>query len=133
MCIRDSHPSEHKACEWQAAANGMVGLESALRVVHESMVETGLLSWTDVARVLSTAPARIGSLSGHGTPVTVGQPAEFTLYDASARTPFTEASLRGRSLNSPYLGRELPGSVEWTVHRGYATLAEGAVVEGINA
>lgn len=123
------HPSESKSCEWQAAANGMVGLESALRVVHQSMVETGLLGWSDVARVMSAAPARIGSLSGHGTPLEVGQPAEFTLYDASARGTFTQADLRGRSVNSPYLGRDLPGRVEWTVHRGYATLANGAVVE----
>ncbi|MGX1694855.1 dihydroorotase [Microbacterium keratanolyticum] len=123
------HPSESKSCEWQAAANGMVGLESALRVVHQSMVETGLLGWSDVARVMSAAPARIGSLAGHGTPLEVGQPAEFTLYDASVRGTFTQDDLRGRSVNSPYLGRDLPGSVEWTVHRGYATLANGAVVE----
>ncbi|GAA2917696.1 dihydroorotase [Microbacterium keratanolyticum] len=123
------HPSESKSCEWQAAANGMVGLESALRVVHQSMVETGLLGWSDVARVMSAAPARIGSLAGHGTPLEVGQPAEFTLYDASVRGTFTQDDLRGRSVNSPYLGRDLPGRVEWTVHRGYATLANGAVVE----
>lgn len=123
------HPRESKACEWPAAANGMVGLESALRVVHQAMVETGLLSWTDVARVLSAAPARIGSLAGHGTPLAVGQPAELTLYDADARGSFTEEDLRGRSLNSPYIGRELPGQVRWTVHRGYATLADGLLVE----
>ncbi|WP_067246947.1 dihydroorotase [Microbacterium resistens] len=127
------HPDESKACEWQAAANGMVGLESALRVVHQSMVATGLLDWTDVARVLSTAPARIGSLAGHGTPIAVGEPAEFTLYDADAGGEFTTADLRGQSVNSPYLGRDLPGSVRWTVHRGYETLADGAVVEELDA
>ncbi|MFE2772357.1 dihydroorotase [Microbacterium resistens] len=126
------HPDESKACEWQAAANGMVGLESALRVVHQSMVATGLLDWTDVARVLSTAPARIGSLAGHGTPIAVGEPAEFTLYDADAGGEFTAADLRGQSVNSPYLGRDLPGSVRWTVHRGYETLADGAVVEELD-
>ncbi|WP_022877382.1 dihydroorotase, partial [Microbacterium sp. B19] len=47
------HPAEAKSCEWAAAANGMVGLESALRVVHQAMVETGLLEWIDVARVRS--------------------------------------------------------------------------------
>ncbi|MGO8610163.1 dihydroorotase, partial [Rhizobium johnstonii] len=50
------HPAESKSCEWQAAANGMVGLESALRVVQQSVVDTGLLSWDDVARVMSSAP-----------------------------------------------------------------------------
>lgn len=121
------HPSEAKACEWQAAANGMVGLESALRVVHQAMVQTGLLGWEDVARVMSAAPARIGSLTGHGTPIAAGQPAEFTLYDAAARGVFAEADLHGQSTNSPYLGRELPGKVLWTVHRGYLTLEDGVL------
>jgi len=123
------HPSESKACEWQAAANGMVGLESALRVVHQSMVQTGLLEWSDVARVMSAAPARIGQLSGHGTPLEVGQPAQITLYDPSVAGTFTTSDLHGRSENSPYLGRELPGRVEWTIHNGVVTLAAGAVAE----
>ncbi|WP_040164398.1 dihydroorotase [Microbacterium gorillae] len=123
------HPDEAKSCEWAAAANGMVGLESALRVVHTAMVETGLLEWTDVARVLSKTPARIGGLAGHGTDLAAGQPAEITLYDPSAGGVFTTDDLRGRSVNSPYLQRELPGSVRWTIHRGRPTLADGELVE----
>ncbi len=123
------HPHEHKACEWQAAANGMVGLESALRVVHGAMVETGLMDWADVARTMSAAPARIGLLAGHGTPLEAGQPAEITLYDPSVRGVFTEADLHGRSENSPYLGQDLPGRVVWTIHRGAPTVADGVLVE----
>lgn len=127
------HPAEHKACEWQAAANGMVGLESALRVVHQSMVQTGLLGWADVARVLSETPARIGMLSGHGQSLEAGSAANITLYDADAEGSFTAADLHGRSVNSPYLGRDLPGRVEWTIHRGSVTLAEGVLPEEIGA
>jgi len=122
------HPSESKTCEWSAAANGMVGLESALRVVHQTMVDTGMLTWADVARVMSRTPARIGRLSGHGTPLAAGEPAELTLYDTTAGGTFTTADLRGRSVNSPYLGRELPGRVVWTIHRGTPTVADGAPV-----
>lgn len=127
------HPSEHKTCEWQAAANGMVGLESALRVVHRSMVATGLLGWDDVARVMSSAPARIGRLSGHGTPLEVGAPAHIALYDASVEGVFTEADLHGRSANSPYLGQDLPGRVEVTVHGGVVTVEGGELVEELRA
>ncbi len=123
------HPSENKTCEWSAAANGMVGLESALRVVHASMVETGMLGWDDVARVMSATPARIGSLAGHGTPISAGQPAEITLYDPSVRGTFQVGDLRGRSVNSPYLDTELPGQVRFTIHRGYLTVADGELVE----
>ena len=127
------HSSEHKACEWQAAANGMVGLESALRVVQQSMVDTGLLAWRDVARVLSETPARIGMLAGQGRPLAGGEPGHLTLYDPAAGAAFTEADLRGRSVNSPYLGRELPGSVEWTIHGGVVTIEAGRIAEELRA
>ncbi|WP_375384373.1 dihydroorotase [uncultured Microbacterium sp.] len=121
------HPVEAKSSEWQAAANGMVGLESALRVVHTAMLDTGLLTWADVARVMSHTPARIGRLEGHGTPLTAGQPASLTLYDPAPVRTFTTDYLRGRSANSPYLGRELPGEIRWTIHRGRVTVADGVL------
>jgi dihydroorotase len=107
----------------------MVGLESALRVVQLAMVDTGLMTWGDVGRVMSREPARIGRLEGHGTPLTAGQPASVTLYDPSSRRTFSTADLRGRSINSPYLGRELPGEVRWTLHRGVPTVVDGALLE----
>ncbi|GMA97006.1 hypothetical protein GCM10025881_38300 [Pseudolysinimonas kribbensis] len=56
------HPVESKEAAWAEASFGMVGLESALSVVQAAMVDTGLLGWVDVARVLSSAPAAIGRL-----------------------------------------------------------------------
>ena len=121
------HPVEAKQSEWDAAANGMVGLESALSVVHAAVVETELMNWADVARVMSSAPARIGRIRGHGEAVEIGAAAELTLYDPSAASVFDLDRLAGRSVNSPYLGRTLPGQVVATFHRGYATYANGAV------
>ena len=48
------HPHEDKDCEWAAAAFGMLGLETALSVVQETMVDTGLLDWAGVADRMST-------------------------------------------------------------------------------
>lgn len=121
------HPVEAKECEWDAAANGMVGLESALSVVQQTMVDTGLIGWADVARVLSATPARIGRLSGHGEPVAAGSAAELTLVDPSASGEFGADRLAGRSVNSPYVGRILPGRVVATFHRGVPTVLDGAV------
>jgi dihydroorotase len=121
------HPDEAKSCEWQAAANGMVGLESALRVVQQAMVDTGSMGWDDVARVMSATPAEIGRLASAGTPIAAGSPASFTLYDPAPRAVFDRDDLRGRSTNSPYVGRELPGSVRWTFFRGRVTLDDGVV------
>ncbi|MGG7463419.1 dihydroorotase [Plantibacter sp. YIM 135347] len=122
------HPTEAKDCEWDAAANGMVGLESALSVVHASMVATGLFGWEDVARVLSAKPAAIGRLAGHGHALEAGAPAEIVLYDPSASRPFGTELLQGKGVNSPYLGLTLPGRVVSTFHRGYATVLDGVLL-----
>lgn len=121
------HPIESKDCEWDAAANGMVGLESALSVVHASVVSNGLLDWTDIARVLSATPARIGRLASQGQSITEGGPANLTLYDASASRVFTRANLSGMSVNSPYVSMTLPGIIQATFHRGCATVLDGAL------
>jgi len=123
------HGHDAKHCEWSAAANGMVGLESALSVVQEAMIETGLLDWADLERVLSLAPARIGDVQGHGQPLAVGSPAELVLIDPSARREFGVADLAGKSVNSPYLGRSLPGAVIATFHHGAPTVLDGRIVE----
>jgi dihydroorotase len=123
------HPAESKECAWDEASFGMVGLESALSVVQAAVVDTGLLDWSDVARVLSSEPARIGRLEGYSTPLTVGSPANLTLIDPSVTRTFSTAHLRGKSHNSPYLARELPGRVMTTVHNGRVTVIDGELVD----
>jgi dihydroorotase len=123
------HPAEDKDCEWSAAANGMVGLETALSVVQAATVDTGHLGWGDIARVLSQAPARIGRVDGYEHGIVVGAPANFTLYDPAVRSTFDASGLHGKSVNSPYISRELPGRVVSTIHNGYATVLDGALVD----
>ena len=120
-----SHPHEDKDCEWAAAAMGMVGLETALSVVQQTMVETGLLDWAGVADRMSVTPARIGRATGHGRPVSAGEPANLTLVDPAYRGAVDPAGFASRSRNTPYEGRELPGRVTHTFLRGRATVVDG--------
>ncbi len=123
------HPLEAKEAEWQAAAFGMVGLESALSVVQASMIESGEFGWPQLEAVMSTAPAKIGQVHGHPLKIQQGEPAELAFYDPAARAEFDKARLRGRSANSPFLGMALPGRVVATVHRGKLTVKDGEVVD----
>ncbi|GAB2470195.1 dihydroorotase [Xylanimonas ulmi] len=124
------HPREDKDCEWAAAAFGMTGLETALSVVQETMVDTGRLTWADVARVLSGAPARIGRVADrHGRPIAVGEPANLVLVDPAARRVVDGATQETASANTPLQGREIPGRVVATFLRGRATVFDGAPVE----
>jgi dihydroorotase len=124
------HPVEDKDTEWAAAAFGMTGLETALRVVHAAMVETGLLSWAEVADRMSAAPARIGRLdasgsAGHGGQLAAGCPANLVLYDPAARDEIDSCQHASRSRNCPYHGMVLPGRVVATFLRGRPTVLDG--------
>ncbi len=119
------HPHEDKDCEWQAAAFGMLGLETALSIVQQTMVDTGLVDWAGVAERMSARPAQIGRLSGHGRPLEVGEPANVVLYDAAFSRVVDGTDLASLSRNTPYVGRELPGRVVATFLRGTATVLDG--------
>jgi dihydroorotase len=119
------HPHEDKDCEWQAAAFGMLGLETALSVVQHTMVDTGLIDWGGVAERMSSRPARIGRLAGHGRPVAQGEPANLVLYDPAHRAVVDATETASLSRNNPYVGLELPGRVVATFLRGKATVLDG--------
>jgi dihydroorotase len=119
------HSHEDKDCEWAAAAMGMLGLETALSVVQEAMVETGLLDWAGVADRMSTRPARIGLVDDHGRPMEAGAPANLVLVDPAARREIDPFALASRSRNTPYAGRTLPGAVVATFLRGRPTVLDG--------
>ena len=119
------HPSEDKECEWAAAAMGMTGLETALSVVQHTMIETGLMTWADFARVSSTAPADIGRLTDQGRALEVGEPANITLVDAEARWVVDPHAMATKGRNSPFKGLELPGKVTTVLFHGHPTVLDG--------
>ncbi|WP_170852354.1 dihydroorotase [Blastococcus sp. DSM 46786] len=119
------HAVEDKESEWAQARPGMLGLEQALSVVIETMVEPGRLDWAGVADRMSVRPAAIGRLDGHGRPIAPGEPANLVLVDPAARATVDPAALASRSRNSPYAGRELPGRVVATFLRGVPTVLDG--------
>ncbi|MDQ6754269.1 MAG: dihydroorotase [Actinomycetota bacterium] len=119
------HPSEAKDCEWAQAAMGMTGLETALSVVQHTMIESGMIGWTDFARVASHSPARIGRLAGQGRPLAAGEPANLVLVDPAARWTVNPEAMATKGRNSPFRGRELPGAVVATFFRGHPTVLDG--------
>lgn len=127
------HPVEAKECEWDGAAFGMVGLESAFPIALLTLIQGGHTSWAELETLLSQKPAQIGRLSvgsdgDHPSELDVGQPANIVLVDPSGTSTFGVEHLKGQSVNSPFLGMELPGRVTHTIHRGYLTLDNGELV-----
>ena len=118
------HPIEAKDCEWNAAAFGMLGLETAASIAQEVLIESGKSNWQRLAEVLSHNPAKIGSDEEQGQELVVGSFANIALIDPTAKRTIVAESA-SKSKNSPYVGLELPGRVVHTVFRGYFTVRDG--------
>ena len=122
------HPAEDKECEWAGAANGMIGLETALSVVQKTMVDTGLLNWSQVADRMSITPAKIGRTKGQGIALAVGAPANICIYDPSKSKVVVAEEQISKSKNTPFVGIELPGEVRHVFFQGKPTMISTEMV-----
>jgi dihydroorotase len=121
------HAAHDKDHAFGDAAFGMLGLETALGVVAEVMIASGLLDWAGLADRMSVRPARIGRLGEHGRPLAAGEPANLTLVDPSASVVVDPAQMASRSRNTPFAGRTLPARVVGTLLRGRFTFRDAPV------
>lgn len=112
------HPSEDKDCEWEAAAFGMLGLETALSVVVKAMIETQLMSWSDLVARMSTTPAQIAGYSEHGQEIARGNVANLIVVDPSVTRRVDRNKMSSKSRNTPYHDMELPAQVTHTFFQG---------------
>ena len=100
------HHADEKACEFDQAANGVVGLETAL-ALGLKLVADGVLDLPTLIARMSTGPARILGLPG-GT-LAIGAPADLTLVDPGHRWTVNPRQLRSKSRNTPFGGWDLIG------------------------
>ena len=124
------HPTEDKDCEWQSAAFGMVGLETALSVVVKAMIETKLMGWGDLVDRMSIAPAKIAGYSRHGQILKAGAAANLTIVDTTANWIVDRNRLASKSKNTPFEGMKLPSQVLHTFLNGNQVLSNGEIVNG---
>ncbi len=113
------HTTDDKVCEFDCAAFGIVGLETAFALCHDGLVKTGTLELVRLVQLLTAGPAQALGLPG-GT-LAKGQPADITIFDPGEVRTVKPESFRGKSRNSPFVSRTLTG---WPI----ATIVGGAIV-----
>ena len=121
------HAAEDKETEWGAAAPGMLGLQTALSVVVETMVATGRLTWREVAERMSVG-ARRGSAAWPATAARSRWASRPTWCWSTRTRSWTvdPSALASKSRNTPFAGRTLPAVVALTLLRGRVTARDGA-------
>jgi len=110
------HTENEKDIEFEYAATGTIGLETALSVSVTELVHSGILGWGDLIEKISSNPADIlgidrGSLK-------VGSPADITIISPEKEWVVRKKDFLSRSKNSAFLGKRLKGVVEYTICKG---------------
>lgn len=119
------HPRRLKDCDFECGAFGMIGLETALAVVATTMVQSGKMTWRDLARVMSVTPARIGRAKEQGEEIAPGAVANLCFVSADTSWQVHRERQVSRSDNTPFVGKELLGQVRHTIYRGKPTVLAG--------
>ncbi len=109
------HPAQDKDVEFELAANGIVGLETAWGLTMAE-VEAGSWSLMDAVRLLTSGPSACFNLET-GT-LRAGRMADITVIDPQGRTGVVPEHLWSRSWNTPFAGWDLPTRVDRTLFAG---------------
>ncbi len=110
------HHYDAKEREFDDAPNGIIGLETALGLAITELVESGILTLSQLVERLSVAPARIFNLPGGS--LAPGGPADVVILDPAARWVVDPDAFYSKSRNTPFGGRQLVGRAEVTIVRG---------------
>ena len=111
------HHANEKALEFDQAANGIVGLETAVSLTLDRLVHHKVISLSRMIELLSVNPARIFKLE-RGT-LQIGAIADLTIFDPNKQTKITAANFQSKSRNTPFDTWELTGAPSATIVAGH--------------
>jgi len=106
------HGWDDKEVELPIAAFGVIGLETALPLTLELLVNRNVISLSKAISLLAFEPAKLFHLDRQGLgSLKPGAPADFVLFDPHAKVAVDRAFIQSKSYNTPFKGWSLPGKV----------------------
>ena len=128
-CIATDHAPhnvESKDCEYAKASFGISGIETAVPVIMDRLVHTGLLDIVEMVRLFTLGPSRVlGLCLGTLTPESK---ADITIIDPDAIGRVDPAAFHSKGKNTPFKGMELRGWPWMTISGGKIVAREGRLV-----
>ena len=112
------HNINDKMLEFDRAPFGVVGLETAVGLVCDRFVRTGIISLERMVQLFAANPARILNLD-RGT-LAKGSWANITVLDMKLKHEVNSENFCSRSRNTPFEGWKLQGGPVMTIVKGKA-------------
>ncbi len=110
------HTYEDKLGEYDYAAFGISGLETAVSLIYNYFVKEEIISFRDMVRMMYINPAQILGLKPQG--ISEGAKAEITVFDPLKKWTVKKSELKSKGKNTPFAGYELQGKVALTIVGG---------------
>ena len=122
------HAPEKKMRELDQAPFGILGLETLIPISVLGLIEPGHLSWTEMIRKMTTAPAELLNLQNRKGSLKVGHDADLTILEPDAKWTIRATESRSKSRNTPYDGWEVRGRAHTVVVAGEVRHTLGGIV-----
>ena len=119
------HHEDDKNCEFELAANGIIGLETAVPLCITELIRPGLLTPLELIAKLTVNPARILGLSKGS--LSIGQGADVTIIDPSRCYTIDKNTFFSKSRNTPFHGKKVQGKVMYTIVDGKVVYRKGEI------
>ncbi|MCI8636992.1 MAG: dihydroorotase [Clostridia bacterium] len=110
------HAEDEKNKGLETAPNGIIGFETALSAEIMNLIDTGDLTYLDLVRLTSYNPAKLLGID-RGT-IEEGKIADITIFDPNETYTYTKEMIVSKAKNSPFIGKELKGRVQYTIVDG---------------
>ena len=115
------HPMQSKHTDFASAAFGMVGLECALPLYKEALIDDGVLDWPGMLGLMTCEPAALVNLHHLGLGrLETGGPADVTIIDPEVVWTIDPDQFRSTGRNCPFTGRQVRS-------RAIATIVAGRI------
>ncbi|MBQ9742968.1 MAG: dihydroorotase [Ruminococcus sp.] len=109
------HSDEEKGRGLEKSAMGIVGLETAFPILYTKLVKTGVITLTQLVKLLSTNPRK---RFGIGSEISVGNPADLTVFDLNEEYEIDPEDFLTKGRATPFKGEKVFGKCRLTMCNG---------------
>ncbi len=110
------HSEFEKSFEFNIAPNGIIGLETAIPIVLENLINYKKENYKTLVNVMSINPNNILGLNRAN--LSKGSIADITIIDTDIEYIYTKEMIVSKSKNSPYIGKKMRGKAAYTIVSG---------------